>query len=132
MADEGYSITITFQSGFIAELYGVNWDGIARNAIETTHATSAGGWRTFQPSDLLDPGGLNVAIAFDPDDDPPIDQAAETITVNYPIPSGGSTAATWACSGFMTEYDNEAPFDDKMTASVVLKFSGQPTFTPGT
>lgn len=132
MADEGFGLTITFQSGFFAEILDASWSSISRNAIPTSHMTTPSGAMTFLPSDMHDPGELSVSLQFDPDTAPPIDQAAETITVTFPIPPGGSTAATWACSGFMTDYGNELPHDDKMTADATLKFSGITTFTPGT
>ncbi len=132
MADEGFGVSVAFQSGFLAEILSVNWDGLERGDIPSTHAGTAGGWMTFIPSDLKNPGELTVELQFNPDDSPPIDQPAETITVALPIPAGGSTAATWACSGYMKSMSAAIPHDDKMTASAVLKFSGQPTFTPGT
>lgn len=131
MADEGFGTTITFQSGFCAEVLEVSWDGIERNAIDTTHMTTTEGWMTFLPSDLQDPGELTVELQFDPDESPPIEAAAETVTVTFPIPAGGSVAATWACSGFLTGMSAAVPHNDKMTASVTIKFSGEPTFTPG-
>jgi hypothetical protein len=131
MADEGYGTTITWESGFCAQILSANWDGISRAAIPTSHTTTTEGWMTFQPSDLQDPGSLTVELQFDPDDAPPIEEAAETVTVTFPIPAGGSVAATWACSGFLTEFGNQVPYNDKMTATAVIKFSGEPTFTPG-
>ena len=132
MADEGFGTTITFQTGFFAEIMSVGWDGLERGDIETSHMTTSSGWRTFQPSDLKNPGELTVEISFDPDEAPPITAAAETVTVTFPIPTGGNTAATWACSGYMKSMSNAVPFDGKMTATCVIKFSGVPTFTPGT
>lgn len=131
MADEGFGTTITFQSGFCAEILDVSWDGIERNAIDTSHMTTVDGWMTFLLSDLKDPGELTVELQFDPDESPPITAAAETVTVTFPIPAGGSVAATWACSGGLTSMGIAVPHNDKMTASCKLKFSGAPTFTPG-
>lgn len=132
--DVGFGTTITFASGFMAKITSVSWGGIAREPKETSHMTSTNGWRTFIPSDLKDPGELTVELQFDKNaaTKTNIGGAAETITVTFPVPAGGSTAATWACSGFMTSFEMADPMDDVMTATAGLKFSGEPTFTDGT
>lgn len=132
-ADQGFGVTITFSSGFLALVTNVEWSGIARDAIETTHSTSTSGYRTWIPSDLKDPGELAIDLLFDPDDSPltPLTAAAATVTVTYPIPAGGSVAATWACSGFLTGFSVGIPIDDKMSAQATIKFTGVPTFTAG-
>ena len=132
MADEGFGVTVTFDTGFCAEILSVGWDGLERGDIETSHSGTSGGWRTFQPSDLKNPGEVSVELQFDPDAEPPIEAAAETVTVTFPIPPGGNTAATWACSGYLRSMSAAVPYDGKMTATAVIKFSGEPTFTAGT
>lgn len=117
MADSGFGVTITFETGFFAEIRSVTWSGHSRAPLDTTHSATSGGKMTFIPSDLIDPGSLEVEMWFDPTDDPPIDQAPETVTVAWP---GGS----WSCSGFMTDYSPTAPHDDIMSATATLKFSG--------
>jgi len=128
VADEGFGTTISFSSGFLAEVQSVSLSGYERNAIETTHMTSTNGWRTFQPSDLKDPGTLSLDISFRPNDNIPITGAAETVTVTFPVPSGGSTGATLACSGFLTKFDFTDPMDERMTATCELKLTAAPTW----
>lgn len=132
MADAGTGVTITFSSGFCAEIRNVDPPRMNRPALETTHSTTSGGKRTFIPSDLTDMGEASVDLLFNPSTDPPIDAVAETVTITYPIPSGGMTAATWAFSGFMTDYSPSVPYDDIMTATATLKVSGDVTVTAGT
>ena len=132
MADQGYATTITFSSGFCAQVLSVTWDGIERAAIDTTHMTTSSGYMTAIPSDIINPGQLTVELLANPSSAPPITGAAETVTVTFPIPSGGSSAATWVCSGFLTNYTLNDPHDDRMTATAVIKFTGVPTFTAGT
>lgn len=131
-ADQGFGLSITFSSGFMALIRSASWSGIAREPLDTTHMGSTNGAMTFIPSDLENAGELTVELLFDPDDGPPITGAAETITVTFPIPAGGSTAATWACSGFLTSFEMTAPHDNLMTATATIKFSGEITFTDGT
>lgn len=122
MADIGTGTSITFSSGFMAEILSVNHSGISREAIDDTHmgTTTA---RSFQPSDLYDPGELSVELQFDEDTKPPIDGATETITVTFP------SGATWAADGFMTDFEYSDPLEDKMTATATLKFTGDITVT---
>jgi hypothetical protein len=134
--NQNYGGTITFAtSSFTCEITDWSYSGATREAIETTHlgttnanGTSEIGNRTYMPNDLVDPGELTVTMHFDADKYPPIQAAAETITLNF-----GPTAdtATWAFTGFMTGYNWEAPLDDKMTGEYVIKITGPITIAAG-
>lgn len=128
-AMEGYGVSISFRSGFLAKIKNVNFSGLERKAHDTSHTQTASGWMTFAPSTLKNPGELQVEILHDPDLSPPIDQAAETVRVTFPLQSGETVAAYWECSGFMTAYEFTGPHDDLLTAKATIKFSGAPTFT---
>lgn len=39
------------------------------------------------------------------------------------------TNSSWACAGFITALGHAVPFDDKVTQSLTIKFSGVPTYT---
>ena len=134
--DIGTGTTITFgTSNFSSELTGLGWSGIARESVDTSHmGTSAAGateigQRTFIPGDLVDPGEISIELHFDPDQQPPIDQATETITISFPLVAGDATPADWACSGFMTDFELGVPLEDKMTATATLKITGNITLT---
>ena len=130
--DEGFGTTITFQSGFFTGLLrSVDVDGIERTALETSHNTTTNGWRTFRPSDLKDAGELTVGILFEPDADwkTALGAAAETVTITFPVPAGLTTGAKIAASGFLRSFTLTDPYDDMMTATAVIKFSGEPTLT---
>lgn len=132
--DNAMGITAVFgTSSFTSEVTDIDWGGITRNPIDTSHqgiaAAGAGkfGNKTFIPADLSDPGELTLTLHFDPDQEPPIDQPAETLTLTWPLASGDATAATWAGSVFITSYEVGAPLDDKMTATMTVKVSGEVT-----
>ena len=127
--DMGFGVTVTFSSGFVALVRGVRRRGMAREPIDTSHAATTNGWMTFIPSDLKDPGEVEIDMIFKPDQTPPITGAAETVTITYPVPSGLTNGATWANSGFLTGFENECPYDALMTATAVIKFSAAPTIT---
>ena len=137
MADNaqiGTGSTITFDSGFFAEILNVEWSGISRAAVETSHFGSSGGATfgdgDFVPGDVVNPGELSVEINWDPDTTPPIGEVAETLTLTFRQASGESAGTKWAASGFMTEFEGVCPYEDRMTATCTIKFSGGVTITP--
>jgi hypothetical protein len=78
----------------------------------------------FMPADLADPGELTLTVHHDPSLTPPINAAAETITITWPTPAGLSSGATWSASGFLTGYNPGAQIGELMTAQVTIKLSG--------
>ena len=126
---------ITFSSSFFAQITSLNWSGISREAFDTSHMglSLAGsgkfGNMTKIPSKLNDPGKLEVEFNFNPDTLPPIEGAAETVTVTI---GDSSTPATWAGSGFMTEFSWEGPLQGIMKGKATITFSGNVTRTAGT
>ena len=101
--DIGTGTSILFgTSGFAAELTSVSMDGISREIVETSHLgtpiAGAGklGSKTFIAGDLSDPGTLSIEGHFDADIIPPLEAAAELITITFPLGAGESVATTWA------------------------------------
>jgi len=132
--DVGTGTTITFgTSGYSANIESVSWSGLTRNEVDTTHMGSAEannfGGRSFISGDLVDAGELAIVVQYNPDTDPPIDAAAETITVTWPKYGDDASAANWACSGFLTNFEINDPLEDKMTATATVKFTGSVTIT---
>lgn len=121
MAATGYGITITFGGGFLAEIIDTTPPEISREAIDTSHTTTADGAMTFIPSDLIDYGEMTVEINFDPSLTPPIEDDPESVTISFP------SGAAWSFSGFLTNYSGAAPIDDRMTATVTVKVTGKIT-----
>jgi hypothetical protein len=94
-----------------------------------TAAPGAGkfGNKTFKPGDLSEPGTLEIEGHLDPDDEPPIDQVAETWTVTFPLVAGDATAANWAASGFAVSYSVDNGLEEVMTIRMDVKLSGNIT-----
>ena len=136
MADVGTGLTIAFEdTGFSAEILSVNGTDISRESIATSHMGTTT-WLRFMPSDLADPGGLEIEIAFAPDNNlegtsqPPITSDPEKITVTFPIYPGQNVAAYFDSQGFATNWSWGAPLEDKMTASLTIKLTGDDTNPP--
>lgn len=123
MADSGFGTTITFSSGYFAEIISVDGPDLSRESIDTTHMGTTSGLMTFIPSDLVDNGSLSVEMAYVAATAPPISSAAETVTITYP------DSSTCAFSGFLTSFSPSIPIDDRMTASAEIKVSGAITRT---
>lgn len=135
MADEGFGTLVTHSSAFFAEIDGVDFDGIERAAIESTHMATAVisgtvAARTFFPSDLLDWGMLKFKMWFNPDNMPPVYSAAEVVTLTCPVPPGKSMGATFTGSAFLTSAGASIPHDGKMTSDASLKWCGAVSWTP--
>jgi len=124
MAEIGTGTTITFDSGFFAEILDVKGPDASRKSIETSHmgTTTA---HTFTPGDLVDWGEVTIDIAFRPGTRPPIDDAAQSCTITFP----DTGAATWAFTAFMTRFSPSTPLEDRMTATCTLKITGDVTVT---
>lgn len=117
--DISHGITIQFlTSGFTAQILDVTPPALTRKSINTSHQGTSTA-ETFLPGDLHDPGELVYDIHWLPGQSPPINQPPEQIRINYP--GGGSQLFV----GFLTNCAPRAPHEDKMTATVTVKVSGQ-------
>lgn len=133
-ADIGTGAAITFQSGFFALITNISWSGWERQAIDISTMANTNNARTFMPSDLHDAGTLEVECLWDADDGvkTAMTASSETVTITYPVQSGGMTAATRAASGFLISASHEVPLEDKMTATYTIKLTGAVTETAST
>lgn len=123
MALTGFGTTITFSSGFFAEIRSVDGPEVSRTKIDTSHSTTTGGYRTFIFSDLMDNGEVSITGIADVSSSPPIEDDLEPVTITY------SDGTTWAFSGGLMNYKNTAPYDDLITFTATLVVSGAITIT---
>lgn len=127
----GVAIAITgTQGGTIGgtELIDVQWSGITRGSIDSTHlgtTVSAGtallfGSKTFIAERLTDPGELTFTFHFDPDlSIPPVEDDSAAIVITWE--EGG----TWSATGFCTSFTlNGVTNEDKMTCDATYKLTG--------
>jgi len=134
-----FGTTIAFgTSSFAGLITDITLPSADRPALETTHMGTAAGaehtnasWRTYIPSDLASWSGCRVSIHYDPDLLPPIDEAAETITIQFQPGAGQSTGASVVFTGFMTTYGGNASMDDIASGDYELQVSGDINITPG-
>lgn len=120
---QGHGIAITFETGFLAWITNVTPASFARAALETTNSATTTA-RTFRPEVLYNGGEMSVTIQFDASKTPPITEAAESITITFPMAAGAATAANWTGSGFMTAYNPTVEINGIMTATCTIKWTG--------
>lgn len=113
----GTGASVTFSTGFFAEILSMDISGITRAAIPSSHLGTTGGM-TFAPGALYDPGEMSVELQFDPDADPPLAAVAETCTITF------ASGATFAASAFLTEEGIRVPLEDRVIGTYKVKFSG--------
>ena len=115
-------------TSFDTDLVSLRWTGITRADRRTTHLNSAvvtGSTEfrqdTYKPGCIVNFGEMEIGYFFDPDDDPPIDQPEETITVTWPK-TGMTTAGTWAYTGYMNNVDPcAAELDGQLVSTARIK-----------
>ena len=115
----------------IAEVKSLSGPGLTLETIDVTHHQSTGGWREFIGG-LLDGGEVTFDVNFIPSnqtqDNLWTDLQNRTLrNFELEFPDPGST--TWSFSALVTGFEESAPIDDVLGASVTLKISGQPTLS---
>ncbi len=131
----GITLAATTQSALNTKLFADVFDFTPPaqkvKAIDTSNHGTSGGM-TYIFSKLKDNGELKITCGFNVDVDlQTYLGVADTWTLTFPkSPSTASTAATVAFSGAIIEQTPKAPFEDKMTADIVIKVSGNITVTP--
>lgn len=122
--DIGTGTTVDFPtSSFSAEVTGITWDGIERDFVDASHLGSTNG-KEFLIGDLYDPGTLTleVHLGIDSSDEPPITGALELMRVTFP------NATFMEANGALQSFSLTFPLEDKMTATMVIKMSGDITW----
>lgn len=111
----------------IANVTSISGPSLSRETIDVTAHDSPDGWTEFVGG-LKDAGEVSADINYDPskhdtlvadfDDDEPR---------NYQLVFPDST--TWSIQAILTGFEPEAPYDDKLAASLTFKVTGKPTLS---
>lgn len=136
----GTGTSIVFgTSGYSAELLGLDWSGVSRGTVETSHmgmdltpvADSIGN-AIHIPHEIVHAGELTATVHFDPTALPPMVTEigaanavvlSETITVIFPTVGADSTPADWEFEGFCKGFSVSAPHEDVMTATLDIRIT---------
>jgi hypothetical protein len=133
IALEGTGAAITFAtSAFTSDLITLTLPERTREAIDTSHLGSTI-VKTAKPGKLVDPGEVSAEFDHNPAAVKLIKNAAETVTITYPLETGQATAATLAFTAFVTSEGGENfTIGERMTTKVTLKVTSDFTFTAAT
>lgn len=115
----------------LAEVTNVTPPALARDAIDASHEQSPNAWREFIPG-MKDGGEVTIELNFIPGGDSTLRAQAAfgqdgAIAAKIVFPDSPGT--TWTFDAIVTGFESEAPIDDKMTATLTLKVTGQPSFS---
>ena len=136
----GGSATLTTATTLIGNIIGIDTaPEMSRTAIETTHSTSTGGWKTFVPGDIKDGGEIAITVQYSTQLDygtlfGTTVTACDTITVTFPkrgTTCGAAlagTAATWSAQVVITKISPKWEFENQMAVTLTFKISGAPTY----
>jgi len=124
--------TATTTFGNIISISGPNQE---RDSVDISTMDSTSKWREFLPG-MLNSGELTAELNYDStaagtanDLSVALTSGTQTWTISFGESATASNCSSFACVGFMTGLGYAIPFDDKVTQSVSLKFTGAPTYT---
>lgn len=112
----------------VAEVTSISVLDVSVDSIDTSSHDSPSQWREFVAG-MKDGGELSMEINYDPALHGTIFSALGAER-NHRITLSDSGAATVAFAGFISGFSADAPYDDKLAATVSIKVSGAVTITP--
>ncbi len=124
----GFGATLTFgtTTTYTPKKRSISGPGMSREALETSHLATTGGFKTFIPDDLVDGGEVTTDVFWDPLDGwPPIEAAPEVVTITH----NDTGAATEIFTAFVSGFDKAMQLGELMMATVTLKVAGEVNFT---
>lgn len=113
----------------IANVTSIKPPAMERETIDVTAHDSADGWMEFVGG-LKDGGEVSADVNYDPaDHDAIVADFEDDAARNYRIVFPDADATTWSFSAILTGFETEAPYDDKLSASLTWKVTGKPTLS---
>jgi predicted secreted protein len=126
----GDGVTPTEAFTAIGKVSDVKGPEIKRDTYDVTAHDSANGWREFIGG-LKDAGEVTITVNYDPSvHDSLVEDFEDVKPRNYKLVFP-QALGEWALALILTEFSQEAPVDDKLSAELKFKVSGKPTITAG-
>jgi len=115
----------------IAEIMSISGPTMSRTTIDTTTLDTSGGYMTFIGA-LRDPGGVTLSMNFTRDTYETMKTDFEDDDLqDYEIVLPDADTTTLEFQGLVTELPLNIPTNDKISADVTLKVSGEVTLESG-
>ena len=128
-----FGTLLKYNGTTVAEVTDLSPPGLSRDTFELTHHQSPNGWREFGKS-LKDGGEVSATINYIPTETTHAlatgilgDLSNNTTIATWSIVFPDTGATTWTFPGILTGFNPKAPIDDKLSADITIKISGQPT-----
>jgi predicted secreted protein len=115
----------------IGQITGISGPSMSRNFIDSTVLSTTGGYKTFIGA-LRDPGTLTLSMNFTRATYEQMkDDFEDDAVKNYEIILPDDENTTLEFEGLVTELPLNVPTDDKISADVTIKISGQVSLESG-
>lgn len=113
----------------IANVTSINPPSMERETIDVTAHDSEDAWMEFVGG-LKDGGEVSADVNYDPSEhDVLVGDFDDEDPRNYRIVFPDDLATTWSFKAILTGFEPEAPYDDKLAASLTWKVTGKPTLS---
>ncbi|MCY0961574.1 phage tail tube protein [Streptomyces sp. H27-H5] len=113
----------------IADTTNISGPGLSRETIDVTSHSSPDAWMEFIGG-LKDGGEVSLDVNYAPAmHDVLIGDFDDVDPRNYRVVFPDPDTTTWSFKAVMTGFESEAPYDDKLAASLTFKVSGKPTIS---
>lgn len=124
----GHGTTLTIGGTAVGNIMSISGPDQSRDPIDISTMESSNKFREFIPG-MIDAGELTMELNFDGTTvssvlDGQLTATASSIVVTF----SDADTATFTCNGFITALGHAIPMDDKVTQSVTIKFTGEPTY----
>ncbi len=133
----GSSVALTTGTTVLTEIEAVEWSGIERQEVETTHLGSTSGAKTFIPGDIIDFGTLTLTGKYSTQLNYgtllTTTAKCDTLTVTFkkaPVSCGAAlptTAATYAFSVVWLKFEPTWSNTEVMKGKFTFRVTGVPT-----
>ena len=124
----GHGTTLSIGGTTVGNIISISGPNQTRDSIDISTMDSANKNREFIPG-MLDAGECTFDLNFDGTTVSSLLAAQLTQTSQAIIITMSDTdTATWTGNGFITSLGHAIPFDDKVTQSVGIKFTGALTY----
>ena len=112
----------------VADVTEVSILDVSVETIETTTHGSPNGWRTFVGG-VKDGGELKMSVNYDPALHASIYATIGSDTLKHKIVIPDAGLADVVFTGIVTGFSAGAPYDDKLSAEITIKVSGELVIT---
>jgi predicted secreted protein len=128
MATHGHGTTLSgATTGAIAQIISVGLPDQKVDDLDVTTMASANKWREFIPG-LKDAGTIQLQLLYEKANYQKVQNilgaTPEVWTITLP------DGSTFVSTAYINANGGDSPMEDKVTQSVTMKLSGEPTFTP--